>query len=133
MAASGNQGNIGSISLLHNQWVIPVAASDEHGHLDPMSNFGPSIGNRGLMAPGINITSAASGGGYVKMSGNKFAAPFVTGSIALLWSVFPGASAANLIRAVRTISPSGRHHRSIIPPLLDIEAAYYVLENNIRV
>ena len=57
VAASGNQGNIGSISLIHNQWIIPVAACNEYGRLDPMSNFGPSIGIRGLMAPGINITS----------------------------------------------------------------------------
>ena len=33
VAASGNQGNIGSISLLQNQWIIPVAASDEDGQL----------------------------------------------------------------------------------------------------
>ena len=71
VAASGNQGNIGSISLLQNQWIIPVAASDEYGQLDPMSNFGPSIGSRGLMAPGINITSTSSGGGYIKMSGTS--------------------------------------------------------------
>ena len=57
VATSGNQGNIGSISIIHHQWIIPVAACDEYGHLDPMSNFGPSVGSRGLMAPGINITS----------------------------------------------------------------------------
>ena len=60
VAASGNQGNIGSISLINNQWIIPVAACDEYGRLDSMSNFGKSIGNRGLMAPGVNITSTSS-------------------------------------------------------------------------
>jgi hypothetical protein len=57
VAASGNQGNIGYRSLLNHHWVIPVAACDEHGSLDPTSNFGPSIGSHGLMAPGVNITS----------------------------------------------------------------------------
>lgn len=35
VAASGNQGNIGSID---NQWIIPVAACDEYGILNP-ANF----------------------------------------------------------------------------------------------
>jgi subtilisin family serine protease len=128
VAASGNQGNIGSISLLHNRWIIPVAASDYHGQLDSMSNFGPSIGSRGLMAPGINITSTSSGGGYITMSGTSFAAPFVTGAIALLWSVFPNASAADLVRCIRVGSSDGRRRRSITPPLLNVEAVYRILK-----
>jgi subtilisin family serine protease len=62
VAASGNQGNIGSISLTHNQWIIPVVACDGNGRLDPISNIGRSIGIRGLMAPGVNVRSVASGG-----------------------------------------------------------------------
>jgi subtilisin family serine protease len=129
VAASGNQGNIGSISLLHNEWIIPVAACDEYGLLDPMSNFGRSIGTRGLLAPGINIMSTNSGGGYIKMSGTSFAAPFVTGAIALLWSVFPRATAAELINAIRR-GTSAHLHRSIIPLLLNVETAYNLLKTN---
>ena len=128
VASSGNQGNIGGISLLHNEWIIPVAASDEYGRLDPMSNFGPSVGSRGLMAPGINVTSTSSGGGYVKMSGTSFAAPFVTGALALLWSVFPAASAAQLVYSIR-VGSSDHLRRSIKPPLLNVEAVYHVLED----
>ena len=65
VVAAGNQGNIGNISLINHQWLIPVAACDEDGRLDPISNFGPSIGNRGLMAPGVNIRSTYPGGQYV--------------------------------------------------------------------
>jgi subtilisin family serine protease len=128
VAASGNQGNIGSISLLQNEWIIPVAACNEYGQLDPISNFGPSIGYRGLMAPGINITSTNSGGGYTKMSGTSFAAPFVTGSIALLWCIFSKATATELIHAIR-LADSSRSHKSIIPPLLNIEDTYRILRS----
>lgn len=37
-----------------------------------------------LAAPGVNITTTAAGGGYTVVSGTSFAAPFVTGSAALL-------------------------------------------------
>jgi subtilisin family serine protease len=131
IAASGNQGNIGSISLMNNRWVIPVAACDDQGRLAPLSNFGRSIGHRGVLAPGINIMSTSHGGGYEKMSGTSFAAPFVTGAIALLWSIFPKATPADLFYAIRS-SASSRPHKSVIPPLLNIEAAWTYLKNRIH-
>jgi subtilisin family serine protease len=115
IAASGNQGTIGSTSLIDNQWIIPVATCDTHGLLDPMSNFGPSIIGRGLMAPGINIRSIKSGGGNIKMSGTSFAAPLVTGIVALLWSIFRRATAGQIIYTLRSIGP--RTHLGIFPPL----------------
>ena len=124
VVAAGNQGIIGNTSIISHQWVIPVASCDENSRLDPMSNFGPSIGNRGLMAPGINIRSTKPGGDYSHMSGTSFAAPFVTGAIALLWSIFPKATATDLIHAVRT-SPT---RKSIVPSLLNVESAWNILK-----
>ena len=132
VVAAGNQGNIGSISLINHQWLIPVAACGENGHLDPTSNFGASIGSRGLMAPGVNImsTSPSEGTKYTRMSGTSFAAPFVTGSIALLWSLYPNASPAAVVYSITASSSFKR--RSIIPPLLNVEAARNKLRNYSR-
>lgn len=129
VVAAGNQGYIGNISLINHRWLIPVAGCDEYGMLDANSNFGPSIGNRGLMAPSINIRSTYPRGQYTHMSGTSFAVPFVTGSIALLWSVFPNATATAIIQSLTRGTPN---RRSIIPPLLNVEAAWNKLKNYMK-
>jgi subtilisin family serine protease len=131
VAAAGNQGNIGGyLSILGHRWVIPVAACDEQGKLDPISNFGPSIGTRGLMAPGMNITSTSSNGGYTKMTGTSFATPFVTGAIALLWSMYSKATASDIKTSVVRSIYSRRG--LIIPPLLNTQEAWKQLKKKLE-
>jgi subtilisin family serine protease len=127
VVAAGNYGYIGNISLINHHWLIPVVACSEDGRLDPSSNFGASIGNRGVMAPGVHIKSTFPGGEYTHMSGTSVAAPFVTGSIALLWSIFPNATPARIMKSI-TIDTSFKR-RSIVPPLLDVGAAWNRLKN----
>jgi subtilisin family serine protease len=78
------------------------------------------------------------------MGGTGVAVPFVTGAIALLWSQFPDATAAQIKLALmrqpqnfRQASMMGTgggymqlHHSrrgSVVPPLLDAESAWQIL------
>lgn len=127
VAAAGNQGRVGHVALCRHPWIIPVAACGIEGRLTAASNTGPSVGRRGLMAPGAGIVGTAAGGGYTRMDGTSVAAPWVTGAAALLWSLFPQASAAEVRQALLL---AGHARRSVAPPLLDAEASFEMLEAN---
>jgi subtilisin family serine protease len=129
IAAAGNHGGIGHVPLFVHPWVIPVVACDTEGRFQPGSNTGPSIGRAGLMAPGLDIPGISSAGGVLRMSGTSMAAPFVTGTAALLWSLYPDIRAETLRQAL--LLP-GRPRRSIVPPLLDAQASRRVIANSSR-
>lgn len=130
VAAAGNQGTLGSSAITRHPWVIPVVACDLRGRPINESNLSSSIGLRGLSAPGDRITSLGSNGEALALGGTSVAVPFVTGAIALLWSEFPGATAAQIKLAVTHAFTSRRS--SIVPPLLDAEAAYQFLAANAK-
>ena len=125
VVAAGNQGRIGTSALTRHPWVIPVAACDLTGRPTAETNLGPSISRRGLRAPGSAVTSLDPAGRPVAASGTSIAAALVTGAVALLWSQFPGASAAHVRAAV--VHGRGARQTSITPPLLDAWAAYRML------
>ena len=128
VAAAGNQGTIGSSAITRHPWVIPVAACDIRGRPIDHSNLGNSIGRRGLSAPGDSITSlGVEGGKLLTSGGTSAAAPFVIGTIALLRSEFPAATAAELKYAVTQAYGSKR--TTIVPPLLDAWASYKFMAN----
>jgi subtilisin family serine protease len=125
VAAAGNQGAIGSSSITRHPWVIPVAACDLRGRLLRQSNLGSSIGRRGVSVPGEEITSLGAGGGSISFGGTSAATPFVTGTLALLWSAFPRASTPTLKLAVT--HTHGSRRPTVVPPLLNAWAAFQVL------
>jgi subtilisin family serine protease len=125
VAAAGNQGTVGSSAITRHPWVIPVAACDTRGKPLSESNLGRSIGRRGLSAPGKNVTSLGTNGQPQTFGGTSAAAPFVTGAIALLWSEFPGATAAQIKLVTTQANLAGRG--TIAPPVLDAWAAYQTM------
>jgi subtilisin family serine protease len=124
-AAAGNQGTLGSSTITRHPWVIPVVACDLQGKPISQSNLGNSIGKKGLSAPGDNITSLGVDDQPLTLGGTSVAAPFVTGTIALLWSLFPAATAAEIKLAVTQAHKSRR--TTVVPPLLDAWEAYQVM------
>jgi subtilisin family serine protease len=127
VAAAGNQGLIGNSVITRHPAVIPVTASDLRGQPLSESNLGRAIGRRGLMAPGIGITSLGTNGRPQAFGGTSAATPFVTGTIALLWSEFPRVNVTYMTLAVLQGWPKQR--RSIVPPLLDARVAYQTLSS----
>jgi subtilisin family serine protease len=130
VAAAGNQGTLGSTAITRHPWVLPVGACDPQGRPIGASNLGSSLGRRGLMAPGEAITSLGAHGPPLTLGGTSAATPFVTGTIALLWSEFPAATAAEVRHAVTQASAPRRP--TVVPPLLDAWGAYHMMQTSVR-
>jgi len=77
--------------------VISVAATDNNGNLAGWSDYG--VGTVQLAAPGVNIYSTY-GNGYAYASGTSMAAPFVTGTVALVEAAHPTWSMSQVVDAV---------------------------------
>ncbi|WP_345662300.1 S8 family serine peptidase [Streptomyces venetus] len=118
VAAAGNDGGLGGPPLVRHPWVIPVVACDDGGRPLTTSTLGRAIGRHGLTAPALPRG----------LSGTSAAAPVVTGAVALLWSLFPGARAAAVRDAVTRPRPPARR-TSVVPPPLDAAYAYDVLRD----
>ena len=88
VAAAGNEGS-GSDTVTYPakyDSVIAVAATDSSDNRTSSSSTGPAVE---LAAPGKEINSTWSDGGYKKASGTSMACPHVTGTAALVWKAFP--------------------------------------------
>lgn len=76
-----------------------VGATDSGDVRASFSNFGPQLD---VVAPGSSILSTTMGGGYAAWSGTSMATPHVSGSAALLWSVNPSFSNAQVEGLLRS-------------------------------
>ena len=102
--------------------VISVGASTSGDLLAPFSDRGALVA-----APGVGILSTTAPGKYERYDGTSMAAPHVTGLAALLWSVHPKATLAQVRKAIVASAvpmkgvQSGRVEASRALALLDEE------------
>lgn len=83
VAASGNQYNSYINYPASHSMVIAVGATDNTNHRANFSNYGTGLD---IVAPGKDVYSTALNNGYDTSSGTSFAAPQVSGTIALMLS-----------------------------------------------
>ncbi|WP_370964226.1 type VII secretion-associated serine protease mycosin [Amycolatopsis sp. cg9] len=84
--------------------VLGVGAVDIDGARLTGSQIGPYVD---IVAPGAKVLTATREGGHAYVDGTSFAAPFVSGTAALVRSAWPRLSAAEVAqRLVATASPA---------------------------
>jgi len=74
-----------------------VGAVDDQSQIAAFSDRGPFVD---LVAPGVGIFTTDMGGGYRSADGTSFAAPIVTGVVALSWSTNPDLRPVTIVDAL---------------------------------
>lgn len=132
VAAAGNDGQNQNLPAFPAAYapkypnVIAVSASDQQ---DQIANFSESGSYVTVAAPGVGIYGPAALLGYRKLDGTSFAAPFVTGTVALVLAANPGMSpeqVRNRITATADAPPASvpdrRYGYGIVNPFLAVSS-----------
>lgn len=90
IAAAGNSGRAVGFPAAY-EGAVAVAASDSGDKLAYFSSRGPEVD---VIAPGVDVDSTYTGGGWDSLSGTSMATPHVSGLAALYFSAHRGASAS---------------------------------------
>lgn len=104
--AGGNQGLItGLDEFKRNPNTVRVSAVDRSLRRPKFSNYGlyenMDINYSDVSAPGVEIYNAGPGNNYGYCDGTSMAAPIVTGAIALMKSVNPNLTNAEVVKIIR--------------------------------
>jgi subtilisin family serine protease len=98
-AAAGNSGSTAPGYPAACAKVVAVGATDENDARAGWSNYGSWIT---VVAPGVNVLTTLAGGSYGGASGTSFASPIAAGVGALMLSVRPQLTAADLTSLLRS-------------------------------
>ena len=102
VAASGNEGRIGSVTApaCLDAVVSVGATTDPPGEaLASFSNRAPGLT---LLAPGVTIETSAPGGGFEPFNGTSAAAPHVAGVFAIFRQAVPSATVSQVVTALQS-------------------------------
>lgn len=91
VSAAGNSGS--SYPQYPAAYSIAVGAVDRNDRRASFSNYGGYVD---VSAPGVSVVSTLIGGGYGPMSGTSMASPVAAGVVALIRSVYPDMSVAEV-------------------------------------
>lgn len=99
VAAAGNESSNYAVYPASFQPVIGVAATDRMDQRASFSSYGSFVD---ITAPGVEIRSTYLNGGYTNLNGTSMAAPLAAGVVALIKSVHPDWTPAQVTNALRT-------------------------------
>ncbi len=129
-AAAGNTGRYGCETVTDppatSGSAFTVGAVDERRNLSAFSSFGPvsrdgiTIYKPNIFAPGEDILLAHPGGSYDFGSGTSFAAPHVSGVVALMWSANPDLI-GDIETTTRILMETSRSYSGSIPECENIQ------------
>lgn len=101
VAAAGNDGSSQPFYPASISDVVAVAATDQNDAIARFSNRGPNIA---VAAPGVDIWSTVptfvNSTGYASTSGTSMAAPEVSATAGLVWSIGPDFTNAQIVGAI---------------------------------
>lgn len=115
--AVGNEGPGTSRSPGNYSESVSIGAHDRNGAIADFSSSqrfvrtdDPLVPD--IVAPGVDVISAKPGGGFQSLSGSSMATPHIAGLAALLFEANPGATAADVEKAIFSSSRLGSISRS---------------------